>query len=433
MALDQGVVNLAKAIRQVESGGRQVKGGSGEFGMYQWMPGTWKASAQKYLGSADAAMTPQNENKVAYMKIKEWKDSGYNVGQIASMWNSGSPDHYNDNWRGTNKAGVKYDTPAYAQKVAKEYRKLKGVTPTIQTSTPTPFINQQPLMQEAPQTSSPLLPGNTDTGNALEGLLGGINKAYQGFTQLPGIKQASELVGGVVGDASRFATTALSIPLEAFASGVKGLQTGTAEPAMDIVKRASETGKVGGEIMKEAGTAALPAYLTGYGGKLVQAPILAGMGYSGVKNVKEGLMEGSPEKALQGGLELGFTAFGVKHFPGNKGRIFNPDMTKPTKETIGRLTNLKWLKGASNTGTATPGGVEVPGAPSPTTGLKGLLNKRIQTQYVEQHPAVVKVSKSDVPSGRVEDIKAFEKEMLETERIHGVSLRVKKQGQDRCK
>lgn len=121
--LDPQAVAMAKAIRQHESGNRPVSGASGEGGRYQFMPDTWKSGAQKYLGDPNAPMTLENENKVAYSKIKEWKDAGYNPAQIASMWNSGSP-----NWEGKvgiNKYGVKYDTPSYVKNVYANYQKFK--------------------------------------------------------------------------------------------------------------------------------------------------------------------------------------------------------------------------------------------------------------------------------------------------------------------
>ncbi len=133
--LDQNVVNLAKAIRQIESGNRAVAGKSGELASrYQYTPGTWKSVASKYLGDPNAPVNLENENKATYLRIKDWKDAGYNVGQIASMWNAGEgrPNAYAENWRGTNKYGVKYDTPAYAEKVAKYYQELKNNNPNAE-------------------------------------------------------------------------------------------------------------------------------------------------------------------------------------------------------------------------------------------------------------------------------------------------------------
>ena len=137
--LDPQVVNLAKAIRQTESNGNfQAQGKSGEYGAYQWTAGTWAADSQKYLGQSipitDA--TPEQQNEVAYKKIADWKAAGYNVGQIASMWNAGGgkPNAYLTGNSGVNSYGVKYDTSAYAKKVATAYQQFKsqsGNTPGI--------------------------------------------------------------------------------------------------------------------------------------------------------------------------------------------------------------------------------------------------------------------------------------------------------------
>jgi hypothetical protein len=128
--LDEDVVNLAKSIRQVESQGNPyLHGQSGEYGAYQFMPDTWASSSQKYLGQAIPLeqSTLQQQNEVAYKQLKEWKDQGYNVGQVASMWNAGQgrPDAYLQGFKGVNAQGVAYDTPTYASKVADEYQKLK--------------------------------------------------------------------------------------------------------------------------------------------------------------------------------------------------------------------------------------------------------------------------------------------------------------------
>ena len=128
--LDQDAVNLAKAIRQNESGGNfQARGKSGEYGAYQYRPDTWSSYSQKHLGRPVALeqATPEEQNEVTYKQIKEWKDQGYNVGQIASMWNSGKPNAYLDpKYKGKNSYGAEYDVPKYAETVAKTYQALKA-------------------------------------------------------------------------------------------------------------------------------------------------------------------------------------------------------------------------------------------------------------------------------------------------------------------
>lgn len=138
MALDQQALALTKAIRDVESGGDyNIKGASGEGGAYQFMPGTWKTWAGKYLGDPNAPQDRINQNKVAYSRIKERKDAGLTAAQIASEWNSGKPDAYKQNWRGVNSMGVAYDTPAYVAKVKTAYAKYKPQTSiTTQTIQP---------------------------------------------------------------------------------------------------------------------------------------------------------------------------------------------------------------------------------------------------------------------------------------------------------
>lgn len=145
--LDPQVVTLAKALRSVESGGNfSARGGSGEYGAYQYTKPTWQATAQKYLGDANADIRdPKNQNKATYLKLKEWKDKGYNVGQIASMWNAGEgrPNAYKENFRGVNKYGVAYDTPAYAKKVASTYQKMKQSMPAVKTVPGSEVVNAE--------------------------------------------------------------------------------------------------------------------------------------------------------------------------------------------------------------------------------------------------------------------------------------------------
>jgi len=210
--LDQDAVNLSKAIRQMESGNRAVTPSEGSTlggaSRYQFTHGTWKKYAKEILGDENAPLSLENENQVAYTKIKKWKDQGYNVGQIASMWNAGEgrPDAYKENWRGTNKYGVKYDTPAYAEKVAAEYHKLKGsAAPTFN---PAPFSNPgavdySGLTPETPSASAEagggglgkqLLGRTEEAGNAIKDAMSGK------INPLSGILQTAGAAAGGLGD-----------------------------------------------------------------------------------------------------------------------------------------------------------------------------------------------------------------------------------------
>jgi hypothetical protein len=124
--MDNDVINLAKSIRQTESGGDfNAEGASGESGAYQWTPNTWKAHAQQALGDSKAPMTPSNQNAVAYTVIKGWKDKGLNPAQIAAKWNSGSETGW-ENKVGTNDKGVHYDVPKYVKSVTDAYQTIKN-------------------------------------------------------------------------------------------------------------------------------------------------------------------------------------------------------------------------------------------------------------------------------------------------------------------
>ena len=152
--LDPQVKNLAMAIRQAESGGNMnASGASGENGGYQFMPDTWKEWSGKYLGDSNAEKTRENQNKVAYMRIKEWKDQGKTPAQIASMWNAGEgrPDAYKQNWRGVNSQGVEYDTPAYVAKVGRYYKQFSAQNGTTTPAPVTPGPQTAPV-QTAPVT-----------------------------------------------------------------------------------------------------------------------------------------------------------------------------------------------------------------------------------------------------------------------------------------
>ena len=192
--LDPQVVAMAKAIRDTETGNQPKQGASGEYkSRYQFMPDTWKAAAKQYLGNENAALTLNNENYVAYQRIKTWKDKGYNPGQIASMWNSGSPDPSGK--VGTNSKGVKYDTPAYVKAVYANYQKYKPQGQTNQ--------NNQ-VTQKGDPNYKPVADSNlpTTTGGVIQNEIGsGISsylKQNNPLNPLLGTQTGQNIVKGAV-------------------------------------------------------------------------------------------------------------------------------------------------------------------------------------------------------------------------------------------
>lgn len=211
-SLDPQVVNLAKSIRTVESGGNfQAQGKSGEYGGYQFTEPTWNATAKKHGVNVPLKQaTPEQQNEVAYKQLKEWKDSGYNVGEIASMWNSGKPDNYLNNHVGINDHGVSYNTPEYAKKVAETYQQLKGQAPQTQQNNaynPKPFSSgSNPfLVDTSGQPQSPTTPQDEGLGTKLMGRANDASTAIQDtksgkINPISGVLQTAGAVAGGVND-----------------------------------------------------------------------------------------------------------------------------------------------------------------------------------------------------------------------------------------
>lgn len=128
---DQQALALTHAIALQESGsgGKPNYTATGDNGTskgaYQWQPGNFE-SAAKNAGLDPNDFSSKNQDKVAYSEIKAYKDKGYDPGQIASLWNSGSPNNW-QNHSGTttiNGKEISYDTPAYVKGVQNHYKNL---------------------------------------------------------------------------------------------------------------------------------------------------------------------------------------------------------------------------------------------------------------------------------------------------------------------
>ncbi len=160
--MDEGAVNLARAIRKQESGGDYNKyGDSGSsYGAYQWnnqphgksvplqkdeIPSNFRSWASEN-GLDPNDFSPKNQDLVAYNKIKKWKDEGKNVIQIAALWNGGDENRYDPNYvtksgLPSQKSGV-YDVPAYVKKVNDYYQELKNKNGS-QDSNNAPVVGSQ--------------------------------------------------------------------------------------------------------------------------------------------------------------------------------------------------------------------------------------------------------------------------------------------------
>lgn len=156
---------VTKAIAYVENGGKPDidnlrAGPTGEMkSIFQFLPATWKGYAKDVLGDENAPLNPDNELKVVQGKVARWIDEGKSAGQIASIWNSGSPDKYKQNWKGVTKNGTPYDTPAYAQKVikyAEQFANEQQAPAPVKPTLPALAVNTQSAKTTPPVTGSQL-------------------------------------------------------------------------------------------------------------------------------------------------------------------------------------------------------------------------------------------------------------------------------------
>ena len=161
-SIDPQALALARAIELQEGGGKpayNVPGASGEKGAGQWMPGEFEADA-KAAGLNPNDFSPQNQDKVVYSTVKAKKDAGMQPAEIASEWNSGSPDNYT-NHSGVNSKGVHYDTPAYVQGVQKYYNQLiQGQSGQQDAVSGAGNVGLNP-----PDLQKPQAPGQTSVGS----------------------------------------------------------------------------------------------------------------------------------------------------------------------------------------------------------------------------------------------------------------------------
>ena len=288
--LDPKVVNLAKAIKRAETGtstdAYNAKGQSGENGAYQFMPETWKGWAKQHLGDENAGMSVQNQNKVAYTQIKQWKDAGLSPAQIASKWNSGDENAYKTGKKGSTFIGgkeIQYDVPAYTSKVSGFYGELNSGQPATEVpqggEVPSETVNAtEPnkrglLGKIAHSIGSPIATMLARPIQAGAAILGASSESIDKATQnIAGdwVAPVPQTAQDVLKDVGRGAqTAALALPLKGVASVIKtgtvagagaGLEkTGTLEGGLKGGAIGAGTGLVTGGL--GAGFKLLPKWL----------------------------------------------------------------------------------------------------------------------------------------------------------------------------
>jgi len=322
--LDQQAVALSKAIRSTETSGVRdpwnAKGKSGEWGAYQFTENTWNKLKQKYGLTGDwGSASQQEQNQAAYRQIKEWKDAGYNVGQVASMWNAGEgePNAYTGTFsngqpsKGKNKYGVDYDVPAYASGVAKAYQYLKtGQVPVASEvkgpSTVEPEKNLGDKLagrlkdvgdsvSEAftGKMKAPLISAPLQIAGAAAGAVGDTIGA--GLELIPGVKQLEEKAGGAIG----------SNPIvQRMARGAQRVSEENPELYKDLTSAVDVGTLLAGGVGAKVGTTAAKEGLVSAAEK--------GLAGQAIKNATERSYLKAAESAIESGPKLADVKAGIK-------------------------------------------------------------------------------------------------------------------------
>jgi hypothetical protein len=291
---DMQALALTHAIALAESGQNgkpnynAVGDNGSSHGAYQWQPGNFSAAA-KAAGLDPTDMSPENQDKVAYHEVKGYKDKGYDPGQIASLWNSGSPNNW-QNHAGTTTVNGKplaYDTPAYVAKVKAHYQELSGgqnnQVATPQGYNPTPFSGAGAIdfsgtnNLTTPETTPDNLGGDLSkrVSQGSEAATSGIQAALHGNLggAASGALQTVGAAAGAVGDTVNRGLELIPGVKQvegAIGKGVQGLM-GT-KTGQQVVGAAQDFSAKHSELAKDAGAAF----------NIVTAlPILRGIGVAG--------------------------------------------------------------------------------------------------------------------------------------------------------
>lgn len=287
--LDPQAVRFMKAIRQKESGGNyNAVGDAGtSTGAFQFQAPTWKRYAKEVLGDENAAQDRANQNKVAYTKVKKWKDEGWSPEEIAAAWNAGEGKARNGAWKtnvGTttiNGKQIKYDTPSYVNEVIANAKRLK-----LQEEGASPTVEQPQTQVEQPKKT--LL---EKTGGILSSIFGG-GKIGEAIGAKKVKNQALTGNLGVEADYSQLTPEAIA-RLKA-----KGVPTTAEEQRQEIASGVSTP--TGTQLLGDVGRIALnfaPVGTVSKGLSIAGKPLLGRLA-SPVANIATGAGVGATGQAL---------------------------------------------------------------------------------------------------------------------------------------
>jgi hypothetical protein len=320
---DMDALALTHAIALTESGNgkgtpnyKAVGDNGTSNGAYQWQPGNF-ASAAKSAGLDPTDMSPENQDRVAYSQVKAYKDKGYDPGQIASLWNSGSPNNW-QNHSGTttiNGKSITYDTPAYVKKVQANYQKITSQGGS-QGGNNNPLLAPLPPSQAAYQeASAPTKPAAAPEsfGQKTGDVIGGVADflfpiAKDVYKDVTGKNTGADQKGFLqqAGDLGLSALPFIPGLGEAGEIGRAGI--GAAELGTDAVRGGGALSKIlGGTIAKNAAV----GYGAGSASNLSQGQSLGQAFTPQLSNVGGAVLGGGAAGLIKGGLGIAKSAANI--------------------------------------------------------------------------------------------------------------------------
>jgi Transglycosylase-like domain len=117
-----GLARFMQAVGRVESGGNYTARNrtSGAYGRYQIIPSSWRAWADRYLGSPNARPTRANQDTVAAAKMRALYNGLRSWRRVAYSWLTGS----------SRSSGWSYFATRYVNRVMGYYNRSAGVALT---------------------------------------------------------------------------------------------------------------------------------------------------------------------------------------------------------------------------------------------------------------------------------------------------------------
>lgn len=353
--LNPMAVNLAKAIRQQESGGDYNAVGDlnkgVSHGAYQFNKDNFKTWASEE-GLDPNDFSPTNQDKVAYARINKDLQSGLAPSEVVAKWNGAkivngkyeaiNPQYVEDvKQHYATIVGGQQQSASVAQAVPQQNNPLNPPPPALDTGIPSAMASTgdtppdesvgQKALGIAGKVGNFLLPAVGDAYNALQG------KGLNGKTW-----------GQVAGDIGMTALTVvpglgevglLGRGLEAAGLAARGIE------AADVASNAAKAAKVGGEISQGVKSVTAAADVAKTGSKIpgiLKGPISKGLALGYGSDVSSNLQKGEtdPTKILTPGLgTVTGGAFGVGEKAlasggaGVAGRLVN-SLIKPLKKNF---------------------------------------------------------------------------------------------------